>query len=160
MLCAPPTQCSQAATDPLVRCLQELAGEIILPGRAHGYPSEAACLSIWRNFVAAAQQHTDFNQHYRAAVANGGRRWEEGRQLREEIGMLASACGVQTTYWEAVVDTIRESNRKVPLFLLKEHALNTLRCMAEAGQLPFSSNHQRLESGRPGILTHLRLRSR
>ena len=33
------------------------------------------------------------------------------------------------------------SNRKVPLFLLKEHALNTLRCMAEAGQLPFSSNH-------------------
>ena len=31
-------------------------------------------------------------------------------------------------------------NRKVPLFLLKEYTLNTLGCMAEAAQLPFSSN--------------------
>ena len=57
-------------------------------------------------FVTAAQQHTESNQHYRAAIATGGRHREKRRQLRAEISLLASACGVQTTYWEAVLDTI------------------------------------------------------
>ena len=59
--------------------------------------------------MTAAQQHTESNQHYRAAVANCGRRREKGRQLREEIGLLASTFSVQTTYREAVVQTIYDA---------------------------------------------------
>ena len=47
---------------------------------------------------------------------DGGARWEEGQQLRQEIGMLASTCGVQTTYQEAVVDTIRGAIAKAEKF--------------------------------------------
>ena len=90
-------QRSQAATGPLVKCLTRIANEIILPGQAHGIPSEAICLEIWQLWLNAAQLHTDSNRHFRVAVATGGRCRDKARQLRAELGLLASACGITTT---------------------------------------------------------------
>ena len=63
-------------------------------------------MKIWQLWLTAAQQHTDSNRHFRAAVATGGRCRDKARQLRAELGLLASACGITTTTQEAVLDTI------------------------------------------------------
>ena len=119
-------QRSQAATGPLVKCLSRIANEIILPGQAHGIPSEAICLEIWQLWLNAAQLHTDSNRHFCVAVATGGRCRDKARQLRAELGLLASACGITTTAQEAVLGTIAEAVAEAESFAHVELATKLL----------------------------------
>ena len=68
-----------------------------------------------------------------------GERQEDSQEGSRSLGDMQQHCTRQTVP-EAVPHAEDGVDRKVPLFLLKEHALTTPRCMAEAGQLPFSSN--------------------
>ena len=83
-------------------------------------------MEIWQLWLNAAQLHTDSNRHFRVAVATGGRCRDKARQLRAELGLLASACGITTTAQEAVLDTIDEAVAEAESFAHVELATKLL----------------------------------
>ena len=83
-------------------------------------------MEIWQLWLKAAQSHTDSNRHFRIAVATAGRCRDKARQLREELGLLASACGITTTAQEAVLGTIAEAVAEAESFAHVELATKLL----------------------------------
>ena len=83
-------------------------------------------MEIWQLWLKAAQSHTDSNRHFRVAVTTAGRCRDKARQLREELGLLASACGITTTAQEAVLDTIDEAVAEAESFAHVELATKLL----------------------------------
>ena len=83
-------------------------------------------MEIWQLWLNAAQLHTDSNRHFRVAVATGGRCRDKARQLRAELGLLASACGITTTAQEAVLGTIAEAVAEAESFAHVELATKLL----------------------------------
>ena len=83
-------------------------------------------MEIWQLWLKAAQSHTDSNRHFRVAVTTAGRCRDKARQLRAELGLLASACGITTTAQEAVLGTIAEAVAEAESFAHVELATKLL----------------------------------